>query len=99
MSCIFLLVTERRVRAFTNLPAVVIVSSKLDKNGVQKVTLSYTGTTKDAEVASKHSRKFMDDEDEPHSKIKDFTGSGVEHLPETPEVSSPTSQKKILVSK
>ena len=61
----------------------VIASSKKDKYGAQVLTLSYTGTTKEAAEASRQSRLFSEAEDSNfESQIRDHTGSGYEHFPE-----------------
>ena len=62
----------------------VIASLKTKKEGVRILTLSFTGTTKEAEVARQKSReKEQSLPDGPSdSVIKDWTGSGEEHRPE-----------------
>lgn len=61
----------------------MIASSKRDKHGAQVLTLSYTGTTKEAAEASRQSRLFSEAEDSNfESQIRDHTGSGYEHFPE-----------------
>ena len=63
----------------------MIASSKRDKHGAHVLKLSYTGTTQQAAQASKEGRAFAAAEKKNQkfeSKIRDHTGSGVEHLPE-----------------
>lgn len=75
---------------------------EVDGEDIRTLTLSYTGTTQDAAEARKHSRAVMDeqDEDDDKSKIRDWTGSGVEHKPgqkaeRNPEVrTSPRCQRR-----
>jgi hypothetical protein len=62
----------------------VIATLKKDKGGVRKLTLSYTGTTAEAEAARKKGKEVEEESPaiETSNRIRDLTGSGEEHLPE-----------------
>ena len=61
----------------------VIASVRHPDDGVTVLTLSYTGTTDEAEEARRNGQAVLGDTaDTRKSSIRDNTGSGVEHLPE-----------------
>ena len=64
----------------------VIASLKTQEEGVRKLTLSYTGTTKEAEAARKKGKELEEESPATQtSQIRDWTGSGREHVPEQVE--------------